>query len=172
MKENERLDALQVALNNEMREHDFYSKNAERSSSPVSKALFQQLANEELEHYELLKKLHETWGNSEKWPETVPLQVKETLVTEIVETTAKENENQRESDNEDDLAAIRIAVEFEAEGEAFYAKLRDASSDPREKEFFAMMSKMEHEHYASLKDTEEFLTDPDGWYENIEERDH
>jgi rubrerythrin len=171
MKENERLNALEVALNNELREHDFYLKNAERSSNRVGKALFHQLAKEEMEHHELLKKLHEIWAKNEKWPETVPLKVKETLVTDILDTVAREKEDQADQDD-DDLAAIRIAIEFEAEGEAFYAKLRDASTDPKEKEFFAMMSKMEHEHYASLKDTEEFLIDPDAWYEDIEERDN
>lgn len=170
MSENQRLNALEVALNNELREQDFYLRNAERSRNPVGKALFQQLANEELEHYELLKKLHETWSENKKWPETVPLKVNETLVTEILDAAPREIEDRSDQD-EDDLAAIRTAVEFEAEGAAFYAKLRDESTDPREKEFFAMMSKMEHEHYASLKDTEEFLLDPDAWYANIEERD-
>lgn len=170
MGENRRLNALEVALNNELREQDFYLRNAERSSNPVGKALFQQLANEELEHYELLKKLHETWDKNKKWPETVPLKVKETLVTDILDTVTREIGDRTDQD-EDDLTAIRIAVEFEAAGEAFYAKLSDESTDPKEKEFFAMMSKMEHEHYASLKDTEEFLLDPDAWYSNIEERD-
>ena len=170
MSENQRLNALEVALNNELREQDFYLRNAERSCNPVGKALFQQLANEELEHYELLKKLHETWDKNKKWPETVPLKVKETLVTDILNTVTRENESRPDQD-EDDLTANRTAVKFEAEGEAFYAKLRDESTEPKEKEFFAMMSNMEHEHYASLKDTEEFLLDPDAWYENIEERD-
>lgn len=169
MNENERLNALEVALNNELRERDFYLRNAERSSTPVGKALFQQLANEELEHYEILKKLHETWDKNEKWPETVPLKVKDTLVTDILDTVSRETEDQADQ-GDDDLAAIRTAVEFEAEGEAFYARLRDQSTDTKEKEFFALMSKMEHEHYASLKDTEEFLLDPDAWYANIEER--
>ena len=171
MSENERLNALEVALNNELRERDFYLKNAERSRNPVGKALFRQLATEELEHYEILKAIHDTWDKNEKWPATVPLKVKETLVTDILDTVTREIEERPEQD-EDDLTAIRTAVEFEAEGEAFYAKLRDNSTDPKEKEFFALMSKMEHEHYASLKDTEEFLLDPDAWYENIEERDY
>ena len=57
----ERLNALQVALNNEMKEHKFYLKNAERTKNPVGKAMFQQIAGEELEHYERLKQLHENW---------------------------------------------------------------------------------------------------------------
>jgi rubrerythrin len=43
----ERLDALQVALTNEMREREFYLKNAARTSNPAGKAMFQQIAAEE-----------------------------------------------------------------------------------------------------------------------------
>jgi len=41
-----RLDALQVALTNEMREHEFYLQNAKRTSNPAGKAMFQQIAAE------------------------------------------------------------------------------------------------------------------------------
>ena len=65
----ERLDALQVALTNEMREREFYLKNAARTSNPAGKAMFQQIAAEELEHYERLKELSEKWSKQQKWPE-------------------------------------------------------------------------------------------------------
>ena len=57
----DRLNALKVALNNEMSERQFYLKNVERTKNPVGKAMFQQIADEELEHYERLKQLHENW---------------------------------------------------------------------------------------------------------------
>jgi len=71
MKEQENLNALKVALANETREREFYLKNAERTKNPVGKAMFNQIANEELEHYERLKEVHERWERNEKWPETV-----------------------------------------------------------------------------------------------------
>ena len=40
MGENERLNAVQVALGNEMRERDFYLKNAERTRNQVGKTMF------------------------------------------------------------------------------------------------------------------------------------
>ncbi len=61
MKEQENLNALEVALTNEMREREFYLKNAERTKNPVGKAMFNQIADEELEHYERLKEVHERW---------------------------------------------------------------------------------------------------------------
>ena len=42
----ERLNALEIALNNEINEHKFYVTNAERTRNPVGKAMFTQIAGE------------------------------------------------------------------------------------------------------------------------------
>jgi rubrerythrin len=167
MGENERLNAVQVALGNEMREREFYLKHAQRTRSQVGKAMFQQIADEELEHYERLKELHERWEKRGKWPETVPLRVKDTIVKDVLKDVVAKVDETPEKDD-DDLQAIRTALEFEARGAAHYAKLRDDVSEPKEKEFFDLLSKIEHEHYRSLKDTEEYLTDPASWYTKME----
>jgi len=159
----ERLSALQVALNNEKKEHDFYLKNAERTKNPVGKAMFQQIAGEELEHYERLKQISENWEKQKKWPETVPLKVKETVVKKVLKEAAQKAPKTAKGDA-DDLKAIRVAIEFEAKGAEYYANLRDKVSDPKEKAFFNLLADIEHEHYVSLKETEEYLTDPVSWF--------
>jgi rubrerythrin len=164
----ERLDALNVALTNEMREHEFYLNNAKRTGNPVGKAMFQQIAAEELEHYERLKQLSESWKKQEKWPETVPLKVRNTVVRDILSDMVKKSALAPAAGDADDLAAIKTAVDFEAKGAAFYARLRDESTEPREKAFFDLLAGIEQEHYASLKDTEEYITDPAGWYRKME----
>lgn len=162
-----RLNALDVALANEMKEHEFYLRNAERTGNPAGKAMFAQIAAEELEHYERLKQLSETWGKQQKWPETVPLKVKETNVSTILKDMVKKASKMPKGDA-DDLKAIQTAVEFEANGAAFYAKLRDDCTDPKEKAFFNLLADIEHEHYVSLKDAQELMTDPVSWYRNRE----
>jgi rubrerythrin len=167
MDEKERLNALDVALNNEMKEREFYLKNAERTRNPVGKAMFLQIADEELEHYERLKQLHEKWEKKETWPETVPLKVKTTIVKDVLKDILQKGERKAEKD-EDDLAAVRTAIDFEAKGVSHYARLRDEVSDPKEKAFFDLLSGIEQEHYVSLKDTEEYLLDPAAWYTRTE----
>ena len=167
MKEQENMNALEVALNNEMREREFYLKNAERTKNPVGKAMFNQIADEELEHYERLKEIHERWERNEKWPETIPLEVKDTIVKDILKDSVKNLDKMPEKDD-DDLKAIQTAIDFESKGASHYAKLRDDVSDPKEKEFFNLLASIEHEHYLSLKDTEEYLTDPASWYTKTE----
>ncbi|MEI8172065.1 MAG: ferritin family protein [Deltaproteobacteria bacterium] len=162
-----RQNALQVALNNEIKEHEFYLKNAERTKNPVGKAMFQQIGGEELEHYERLKQLSENWDKEKKWPETVPLKVKETTVRNVLKDAVKKAPKDAKGDA-DDLKAVRIAIEFEGRGAEHYARLRDDVSDPKEKAFFNLLADIEHEHYVSLKDTEEYMTDPASWFRKKE----
>ena len=163
----ERLNALEIALKNEMNEHHFYLKNAERTANPVGKAMFAQIAAEELEHHERLKQLADNWKKDRKWPETLPLKVKDTVVKSVFGKATRGGGGKSAGDD-DDLAAVHKAIEFEAKGAQFYAGLRDKSSDPKEKAFFGLLSDIEREHYASLKDTEEFFVDPAAWYQKAQ----
>ena len=167
MEQGERQNALEVALNNETKEREFYLKHAKRTSHPLGKLMFQQIADEELEHYERLKQLHEKWKKGEQWPETLPLEVNGTVVNKIMNGILKKVDETQEADD-DDLKAVRTAIDFEAKGAKYYAELRDMVSDPKEKQFFDLLSKIENEHYLSLKDTEEYLTDPASWYRKAE----
>jgi rubrerythrin len=162
-----RLNALEVALNNEMREREFYLKHAKRTKNDLGKAMFQRIGDDELEHYERLRELHQKWEKKEKWPDTVPLKVHETNVKDILVGFIKKVDQSGEGDG-DDLEAVRTAIDFEAKGAKYYAELRDSVSDPKEKEFFNLLSTIENEHYLSLKDTEEYMTDPASWYRKME----
>lgn len=163
----DRLNALKVALDNEIREHEFYELNAGRTNNPVGKAMFEQIAAEELEHYERLRQLHDKWAKEEKWPDTVPLKIKNTMVGNILKNVPQEAKNGPAADA-DDLQAIRTAIDFEEKGAVYYAMLRDNVTDPREKAFFELMANIEHEHYVSLKETEEYFVDPVSWFRRTE----
>ena len=53
-------------------------------------------------------------------------------------------------------------------GATFYALLRNKVTDPKEIAFFDLMANIEHEHYVSLKELEEFFIDPVGWFRRVE----
>ncbi len=167
MNDKDRLNALEVALNNETRERAFYLKHAARTKNTLGKKMFQQIGDDELEHYQRLKELHQKWEKQQKWPVTVPLKVNDTIVKDILLDFVKKVDEKSPSDA-DDLEAVRTAIDFEAKGAKFYADLRDSVVNPREKEFFDLLAKIENEHYLSLKDTEEYLTDPASWYRKME----
>jgi rubrerythrin len=167
MADKGRLNALEVALNNELNERQFYLKHAKRTKHPLGQLMFQKIADEELEHYERLQELHEKWVKGEQWPETIPLEVRGTHVNNILNGIIRKIDETREGDASD-LKAVRTAIDFEAKGAQYYAELSAMVSEPKEKQFFNLLSTIENEHYLSLKDTEEYLTDPASWYRKIE----
>ncbi len=164
---NKRMNALKFALENEHKEREFYLANARRTRNLAGKNMFKQIADEEKEHYEILKKLHEKWKEKKKWPETVPLKVKKSLAGNILKSMSGKK-SARFTGNEDDLKAVRTAIDFEARGMSLYAKLGEGSADPREKDFFNLIAGVERQHFLSLRDTELFLTDPASWFQNTE----
>lgn len=167
MDKEQRLDALEAALGNEVRERDFYLKNAARTNNTLGKQMFNRIAEDETEHYERLKELHEKWKANARWPETVPLTIDRTNVRDILLNTLK-NVDKAETCEASDREALKIAAEFEEKGVIFYKDLSESSVDEREKAFFALLSSIEYEHYLSLRDAEEYFEDPAAWFVKAE----
>jgi rubrerythrin len=164
---DKRMNALAFALENEEKEREFYLANARKTKNMAGKNMFKQIADEEKEHYEVLKALHDKWEKQKKWPATVPLAVKKSLAGSILQTMS-EKKSARIAGSEDDLKVVRTAIDFEARGVALYTKLEKESTDPKEKAFFNLIASVERDHLLSLRDTQEFLTDPASWYQNME----
>jgi rubrerythrin len=166
----ERIKALEVALNNESRERDFYLKHAERTNNPFGKIMFESIAKDEDEHYQRILELHKKLKEEGKWPETIPLKVKGTDMKSILKRVVESVDTSAKADT-DDMEAVEIALDFEVRGENFYRELRDSVENPAEKEFYAVLASMEREHRLSLEDTLEYFKDPEGWY-RTKERHH
>ncbi len=163
----ERIDALEVALNNEKREKEFYLKQAERTKNPHGKKMFETIASDEDEHYNRILQLHDKLKNEGKWPESLPLEVKDTNIKNVLKNLVESVDTTSQIDN-DDLEAVKTAIDFESRGEEFYKKLSENVDNPREKEFFELLTKMEREHRVSLENTLEYFKDPQGWFQRQE----
>jgi rubrerythrin len=159
----ERIEALETALNNEKREKEFYLKNAERTANSLGKAMFRTIAAEEDEHYQRIQELKNVLEKEGQWPETLPLKVKDTEIKSVLEKFVDSIDPSHQVDT-DDMQAVQVAIDFEAAGEAFYQKLRKSTDNSQEKAFFEMLAAMEREHRLSLQDTYEYFKDPEGWY--------
>lgn len=169
-KTQERIKALEVALNNESRERDFYLKHAERTKNSFGKMMFQSIANDENEHYQRILELHQKLEEEGKWPETIPIKVKGTEMKSILKKVVESVDTAAQADT-DDMEAVQIAIDFETKGEQFYSDLRDSVDNPVEKEFYGVLASMEREHRLSLEDTLEYFKDPEGWY-RMKEKHH
>lgn len=159
----ERIKALELAIHNEAKEREFYLKHSRRTSHPLGKKMFLTLADDEREHMQRIQDLHHRLQEQGRWPKDVALEVKGTQVKEVLHSVIDSVERVDEADR-DDLEAVRIAIEFETKGEAFYAGLAQKTENPVEKEFYLFLSSMEHDHLMSLKDTLEYFENPEGWF--------
>ncbi len=163
----EKIKSIEVALNNESRERDFYLLQSKRTTNNLGKLMFATIAQDEDEHYRRLLELHATLLQKGTWPETVPLTVKGSNLKNVLKDFLEKAEKDRPGDI-DDQEAIKIAIEFEEKGYNFYAALKTAVDSPEEKKFFSILSEMEQEHLQSLKDSLLYFEDPVGWFTSHE----
>jgi len=169
-KTEERIQALEVALNNESRERDFYLKHAQRTKNSLGKKMFASIAGDEDEHYQRILNLHKRLIQEGKWPETVPIQVKGTEVKDVLKKFVDSVDTSSKGDT-DDLEAVKVAIDFELKGEKFYGDLAQTVDNQMEKKFYEFLASIEREHRLSLQDTLEYFQDPAGWF-RLKERHH
>ena len=163
MEYKDKLEALKLALTNEEKEREFYLAQARRTKDALGAQMFESIAADENEHYKRLVELHKKLGERNKWPDGFSTDIP-TRVTEALGRLVKEATTSPRSDD-DDVAAVKTAIEFEHKGEAFYERLAVQAKDKAEKRFFTLLASMEREHRLSLEDTLEYFTDPEEWLE-------
>ncbi len=146
-----KIKTIEIALENELREREFYLKHRKRTQTLVGRMIFAKIAREEDEHYQRLKNLHEELSKQGKWPENIDA-VKGTAIKAVLQDIINDAEDSASPDT-DDLEAVNIAIAFETEAYNFYSKLRDSSDNESEKDFFNRLAGIEHEHLTALKET-------------------
>jgi rubrerythrin len=166
----ERIKALEIALNNEAREKEFYLKHSKRTTHNLGKMMFATIASDEDEHYRRILGLHKRLIQEGKWPETVPIEVKGTEVKKVIQKVVDAVNTTAQADR-DDVEAVKIAIDFEIKGEKFYGDLAKTVENPMEKNFYDFLASIEREHRLSLQDTLEYFEDPAGWF-RIKEKLH
>lgn len=158
-----KLKAIEVALENEIQERNFYLQHGRMTKNPVGKQMFQRIAEDENEHYERLQKIHLELSSRGTWPETVSASIQGTNVMDVL-LTMKKTFNTIPPSDRDDIEAVRIAIDFEIKGYTFYAGLANSADTDSEKNFFNMLASMEREHSQSLKETLLYFEDPAIWF--------
>lgn len=162
MKVRDRLSAIEFAIDNEVREREFYLKNARAATNLVVRATFEMLADEELEHIERLKELHLALAQGGSWPEGLSLSIRTSRLSSVLADFAKTHK-EIFGDESAILEAIQRSIESEAESAKFYLRLRDSVESPTEREFFGCLAEVEMDHCRALKNTEQFINDPEVW---------
>ncbi len=159
----DRISTIEFAIKNEAKETAYYLGEAERSKNPVARLLFKNLAKDEQEHVEKIKVLHSKLTAEGTWPSDVPIEVAGTDVMKALDQIGRNHETTAAHDD-DDIRALKRAVEVEKEGKALYEKLAISAAEGAERSFFEFLARIEDQHLKSVVDSLGYLEDPEGWY--------
>ena len=158
------LEILQSAMKMEKDGHEFYLKSAEKSQSDVARNLFEVLAKEEIVHQEVISEIYEALKEGNQWPDVRITPVHAENAETIFSAALKDPQQQKAA--ADDLEAIGIALKMEERSFKLYSERAKESTYPAEESFYSALALEEKKHIISLHDTEEYLTDPEGWFMN------
>jgi rubrerythrin len=157
----DRMSSIEFAIRNEQTEKAYYLGEARRTSNPVARTLFEELARDEDEHMRRLVSLHEKLEADGAWPIDLPLEVAGTDIKKKLKSVARNAAAAAHDVN--DIDALRKAEGLEAGGAKFYKELAAACEGAKERSFFEFLSGIEGEHLASVRDSIFYLEDPNGW---------
>ncbi len=156
------LEILQDAINMEKDGHKFYLKAASDSKSSLARNLFEVMAKEEIVHQEVISEIYEELKEGNQWPDSKIAMVHAENAENIFSAALKGSRQQEAAS--DDLEAVGIALKMEEKSFKLYSERAKETDLSAEAEFYQALAHEEQKHIISLCDTEEYLTDPEGWF--------
>jgi rubrerythrin len=151
----ELLDALRKAIASEYEGYGFYLMAARTTEDPLGQEVFQQLAQEELQHAAYLKAQHRAIGATGTVDTSVSLGSPRAAAGDspIFSPALR----QRLGDAHFEMSALGVGVHLEQNAMAFYAAQAEAARDPAVGAFFRELSAWEAGHYRALLAQQECL---------------
>lgn len=164
MSENRVEKWLNRALELENRGHDFYAQAAGAAADPEVRAFFQYMADQELAHLKLIKRIYDRLDEAACWQEGQQMQLP---TSELNALFLKMTKN-RTPGAADLMKAIDEGIAFETEVRDLYARQVDQAGCEGEKKFLTIMVGEENLHQQTLADLKLFYADPVGWAEQMD----
>ncbi|HWR68681.1 MAG TPA: ferritin family protein [Desulfomonilia bacterium] len=161
------LAIIEEVLESERREVAFFRRLSERIKSPLGKAVFKDYADKGKEHCRNLKDLH-----AELASKLSPAGQNRAADVTVMDFDDYEEKLSRSMDRAladfDDLTAIDIAARFVRKTTRFISKSYEAVKDPAHKDLIKSIELAERENFLHLKNIEEYLKNPHGWFREKE----
>lgn len=169
MSQDSILTDLTTAYNTEITGYHFYTTAAALVEDPKGRAVFSNLAKDELAHIVVVGKIAETLKNGLGW-----ISYEEALAQGFGVAIAgipftPENELiKRLSTNQSDVNAVQIGIEAEEAAVEFYSRLLKQATTPAEKVCLTKLLEMEKGHLKALRWESESLNKTGFWCGEME----
>jgi len=163
----ESLSIIEEVLENERREVAFFRRLSERIKTPLGKAVFRDYAEKGKEHCKNLRTLHQEL--SARSGAADPQSSSGSTVMDYDDYEAKLSRSMdRALADFDDLTALDIAARFVRKTTRFISRSYESLRDPAHKEVLRAIELAERENFIHLKNIEEYLKNPHGWFREME----
>lgn len=158
-------EIFDFAMQMEQDGKDYYEKEAAKTNIPALKKILLGLAEDEIRHYNIFKKLKEQHA--------ADLGALSEKSSEIMKTTRNVFEEMAKSGAEIDVGSEAIEIwnhaqEVEKKSEDFYRMKAEEMSDPKAKEMLIKIAAEEAKHWAVIESVRQFLEKPKTWLEDAE----
>jgi len=141
------LEAIEIAMEAELKAHQFYRDAVEKVANERGKNLLQQLADFEQNHFNKLNDLKKSLARQDKFIEYEGTQFKPFKATVASEVSGK-----IESDKDNVLNILSMAIEAETKAAERYRKMAEKTHDPQGKDMFRKLAEEETLHRRILSD--------------------
>ncbi len=147
------MNVFEIAMKMEVEGKAYYEKLASQTDQPGLQTIFQGLAADEQNHFEIFKKLQE--GNVlSDVPKSSSLSAARTIFKNLPQPE-KALKNIAGT-----LEAYKHAMDVEAESARFYAEAAQKETDPRVKEALIRIAAEENQHFELMENIYHFVNAP------------
>ncbi len=139
----------------------FYSELADKTLHPMGKAMFRSFVEDEKSHLKRLRTLLSGHGAKDQTTEKSPVNPRKRLITVFTQMGDEMKKKVNASTN--DIGAVKLAMELEEKGMAFYEKAARETQDIMDRDTYRFLADEEKVHFSILKNTLEFLEKTEFW---------
>lgn len=142
-----KMDAIKIAMDAELKAHNYYSQSAQKATNPKGKEMFNQLAALELNHYNYLKNLLSSLKEGNGW-----VSYSKKHLSEDSQPPEAKDPSGDEKTKDDVLSILSKAIEDEKKACAYYTNLSEEVDDPSGKAMLKKLAEEEKLHAKILGD--------------------
>lgn len=148
-------EGLKKAAMAELEGHNFYMMAATTTRDSKGKEIFQQLAREEMDHFNFLKAHYESVMETGKLSEVARLG--ERGVFDDSWPIFSDKLKERAEDAHYEMTALSLGIQLEQDAMKFYKEQAEKVGEPDARKFFGELADWERGHYQALLKQQESL---------------
>lgn len=161
------IELLHEAEGIEQDGHRYYLSSSEKSVNKFAKELFKRLAEEEMVHYNRIREIAVKLSEGKEILKS-DIELSGTS-GRVFDSLIKNMKSDRPAGSE--IEALQFAKNLEEKSIAHYKKAKSSTTDAIILEFLSQLVLEEEGHLRSVKDSIEYIEDPQSWFSR-KERSH